>query len=66
MCPEAGVMTTSYNCKKKKKVIGINKSEQIGLSLAVELPAKAMERIITDIYSYFSKAFDAFPCELHE
>lgn len=59
MCPEAGVMTTSYNCKKK--VIGINKSQQIGLSLAVELPAKAMERIITDIHSYFGKAFDTFP-----
>lgn len=43
MCPEARVMTTSYNWGEK--VIGINKSQLIGLSFAVELPAKAMERI---------------------
>lgn len=64
MCPEAGVMATSYNCKKK--VIGINESQQIGLSFAVDLPAKAMERIATDLYSSFGKAFEAFPRELRE
>lgn len=39
-------MTISYNWKKKKKeVIRINKSQQIGLSFAVKLPAKALERV---------------------
>lgn len=36
-------MTTLYNCQKK--VTRINKSQQIGLSFAVELPAEATEGI---------------------
>lgn len=44
MCPEAAVMTTLYNYPPPKKVIRINKSQQIGLSFAAELPAEATER----------------------
>lgn len=48
MRPEAGVMTSSCNWGAGGEgggAIRINKSRQIGSSLAMELPAKPMESI---------------------